>query len=54
MTRNRKASTSCNHLHIDAIQDNQQKSIGDEWPVIGIAGSELGFILLITVPLHRL
>ena len=34
----RKASTSCNHVCMDAMQD-KQKLIGDEWAVIGLAGS---------------
>ena len=34
------ARTSCNHLCMNAIQD-KQKSIGDEWAVIGIAGSDV-------------
>ena len=33
----RKASASCNHVCIDDMQD-KQKSIGDEWAVIGISG----------------
>ena len=35
----KKASTSCNHLCMDAMHDKQQ-FIGDEWAGIGIAGSE--------------
>ena len=35
----RKASASCNHLCMDAMQDKQQ-SIGDEWALIDIAGSD--------------
>ena len=34
----RKAPTSCNHVCMDAMQD-KQKSIGDEWAVIAVAGS---------------
>ena len=34
----RKASTSCNHVCMDAMQD-KLKCIGDEWAVIRISGS---------------
>ena len=37
MTKN--ASTSCNHVCMDAIQDKQMSIGDDEWTVVGIAAS---------------